>query len=340
LEEYKKIYNEVKKILSPVYLVGGSVRDVILNREPKDYDFCCPHTPDEIEGLIRQSKNKHGDNRKAYNVGKRYGTLGCKVSGHDVEITTFRTEIYTPQNRKPEVEFVQDITADLSRRDFTMNAIAYRDGRFIDPHGGKIDIMTGNIKAVGEPKKRIKEDPLRMLRCARFTSQLGFEVDQYLYGYIKKCAYKILHISKERWVQEIDKILMSDNPIAGLDILMDSGLFRFILPELSIQKDYDQNNDHHQHDLWTHTKLTVDATPREINIRWAALLHDIAKPFTAFTKRRSTHYYYHDYLGGDMVERIARHLKWPNERRTAVKKLVLEHLSVNSELREYDRSAH
>jgi len=340
VKEYEEIYKEVKSILSPVYLVGGSVRDILLDREPKDYDFCCPHTPNEIESLIRQSKNEHGDNRKAYDIGKRFGTLGCKVFGHDVEITTFRTETYSHNNRKPEVEFVQDITADLSRRDFTMNAIAYRDGRFIDPHHGRIDIMTGNIKAVGEPKKRIKEDSLRMLRCARFGSQLGFEVDQYLYGYIKKCAYKILHISKERWMQELDKILMSNNPIAGLDILMDTGLFKFILPELSIQDGYDQNNEHHQYDLWTHTKLTVDATPLDINMRWAALLHDIAKPFVAFEKKGYSHFYYHDYLGGDMVERIARHFKWSNKRREAVKTLVTEHLSVHSELREYDRMAH
>jgi len=340
VKEYNVIYREVKKILSPVYLVGGSVRDIILGREPKDYDFCCPHNPDEIEDLIKKSLNEHCDHRKSYNVGKKFGTLGCKVLGHDVEITTFRKEKYSHNNRKPEVEFVKDITADLSRRDFTINAIAYRDGRFIDPHCGRMDIISNKIKAVGEPKQRIKEDPLRMLRCARFASQLGFEVDQYLFGNISKCAYKILHISKERWMQELDKILLSDNPIPGLDILMDTGLLKFIIPELSLQKDYDQNNSHHKHDLWTHTKLTVDATPPDINMRWAALLHDIAKPFTAFTKRRSTHYYYHDYLGGDIVERIGRHLKWSNDRRMVVKDLVLNHLSVHSELRQYDISAH
>lgn len=337
---HTEIYKEVNKLVSPVYLVGGSVRDLLLGTVPKDYDFCCKHIPDEIEASITSSVNEHGDNRKSYNIGKRFGTLGVKVLGEMVEITTFRAEKYNKKSRKPEVEFVQDISADLSRRDFTMNAIAMRDGRIIDPFGGRLDILSRVIKAVGKAQSRIKEDPLRMLRCARFASQLDFEVDSYLMAQITKLSYKILHISKERWCQELDKLLMTENPSVGLDILMDSRLLNFMIPELCMQKDYDQNNEWHQHDLWTHTKLTVEATPKDIDMRWAALLHDIAKPFVRFTKKAQAHYYYHDYLGGDMVLRLAKHLRWSNKRTEAVSILVAEHLSQHSVLREYDRAAH
>jgi len=228
----------------------------------------------------------------------------------------------------------------LSRRDFTINAIAYRDGKLIDPFGGKLDIMGKMIKAVGNPHTRLKEDPLRMLRCARFVAQYGFSVDQYLQGQIKKCAYKILHISKERWVQEMDKLLMSDNPSLGLDLLMDTMVLGFMIPELAVQKDYDQNNEWHQYDLWTHTKKTIEATPKDLNLRWAALLHDIAKPFVRFEKKGYAHYYYHDYLGGDIVDKLTRHLKWSNDRREAVVEIIKRHLDPKSVLREYDRLAH
>lgn len=341
MREYEVIYNEVKKILKPVYLVGGSIRDILLGFwEPKDYDFCCPHEPDEIEEKIKKSINENGDHRRAYLTGKRFGTIGCKILGHKIEITTFRTEKYSKGNRKPQVEFVKDITADLGRRDFTINAIAYRDGKLIDPYGGKMDIMAKIIKAVGKPQERIKEDPLRMLRCARLMSELNFEVDQYLKAQIKKKAYKILHISKERWVQELDRILVSENVIKGLDFLMNTMLINFMIPELALQKDFDQNSEWHNYDLWTHTKMTVEITPSDIEIRLAALLHDIAKPFVIVEKKGKSHYYYHDYLGGEMIEKISRYLKWSNERRLKVKELVTNHLNPMCELNKYDKAAH
>ena len=171
------LLTEVEKIMAPhpVYAVGGCVRDYILGVQPKDYDFCTPATPDEIETLVKKS------GRRAYLTGKRFGTIGCKVKIGEIqdliEITTFRTETYAEANRKPEVEFVKDITADLSRRDFTINAMAIRlnKGRIhiIDPFGGREDLKNKTIKAVGNPKIRFKEDPLRILRAIRFATRYG-----------------------------------------------------------------------------------------------------------------------------------------------------------------------
>ena len=145
-------------------MVGGSVRDRLLGQEPKDYDFATPLTPDEIEAVVRA----HG--RKPYLVGKRFGTVGFKVDGHMVEVTTFRSEKYKSGSRKPEVAFVTDINADLSRRDFTINAIALLpDGSLCDPHGGTEDIRKHVVRCVGKPKDRFTEDPLRLLRMCRFT---------------------------------------------------------------------------------------------------------------------------------------------------------------------------
>jgi len=235
------IYNEVKDIIGEsLYLVGGSVRDILLDKEPKDYDFTTALLPDEIENKIK-AKNK-----RAYIIGKRFGTIGVKIADRFVEITTFRSEKYDDQSRKPEVEFVNDITADLSRRDFTINAIAWRDGKLIDPFHGQEDLTNQEIRAVGNAVTRFREDPLRLLRAIRFASQLGFIIEaNTLYALIKK-NYKILQISKERWMQELDKILLVDKPSIGLDYLAYTHLLHFMIPELALQINYDQNSPWHR----------------------------------------------------------------------------------------------
>ena len=331
------IYQTVKQIINPLYLVGGSVRDCLLNKEPKDYDFATPHLPDDIEAKVKQA------GRRAYLTGKKYGTIGFKVKEKDkyvfIEVTTFRTETYQKNNRKPEVEFINNITKDLSRRDFRFNAIAWRDGKLIDPFCGRLDILEKKIRSVGHPSHRIKEDPLRMLRCARFMAQLDFDVDDYLMSYVEKLSYKILHISKERWVQELDKLLLSNNPSKGLEFLAETRLLNFIIPELSLQVKYDQNSIYHNYDLWTHTLKVVEATPKDINLRWSALLHDIAKPFVRTDKKDRSNYIHHDYLGKEIVDKIATYLKWSNDRRKIVKGLVENHLRDDCPLREYDNKS-
>jgi len=334
-EDALKIYKATEQIIGqPLYLVGGSIRDILLNKIPKDYDFTTPLQPEEIEQKIKDVQ------RRAYLTGKRFGTIGVKVEGQLVEITTFRTEKYIPGSRKPEVAFITDINEDLSRRDFTINAIAYRDGKLVDPFKGQEDLQNHIIKAVGNAVTRFREDPLRLLRAVRFASQLGFSIELATLNALIKKNYKILQVSKERWVLELDKILLSDKPSVGLDYLAYTHLLHFMLPELSLQIDYNQNSPWHRYDLWNHTKLVVDATPKDINLRWAALLHDVAKPFVRRDKVDRSNYIKHDMLGAEIVDKYADYLRWSNERRDSVRNLVKYHMQDESPLREFDGRGH
>jgi len=334
---------EVEKIVSPVYMVGGAVRDQLLGKEPKDYDFATPLSPEEVEKAIKKA------GRRVYAIGKKFGTLGFKVKDKNgkwqyVEVTTFRHETYKSGSRKPEVSFVKDITADLSRRDFTINAIAKKGNRIIDPFGGHIDIVNKHIRCVGKATHRFKEDPLRMLRVARFASQLQFNtIDGDIIKAMKQLNYKILQVSKERWGMELDKILMTDKPSKAFDLFMQTRLMNFMIPELALQYNYEQNSKYHNLTLWGHTKKALDATPKDINLRWGILLHDIGKPFVRTDKFSEegvwikTNYIKHDMVGAEFVAKIAKYLRWSNERTETIINLVKNHLQDDSPLREYDK---
>lgn len=327
----KELIAQTEAIVSPVYLVGGSIRDLLLGRPVDDWDFTTPMIPDEVEARIKSA------GKRAYNLGKRFGTMGMTFEGVKVEITTFRSESYDGKTRKPSVQFVKKLHEDLSRRDFTINAIAYRK-RIVDPFGGRKDLKDGVIRAVGNARQRFKEDPLRLLRAARFASQLGFTVDDDTTEKASERSHSILNVSKERWMQELDKLLVSDNPCVGLDWLIDTRVMNFVIPELSLQVGYDQNSHYHNLTLWEHTKAVVRATPPNIVLRWAALLHDIAKPFVRTDREDRSNYIKHDLLGADMTERIACHLRWSNARREEVVDLVFNHLRDDCPLRKYDQA--
>lgn len=243
------IQKQVQKILGTeeVYLVGGSVRDLIMGNEPKDYDFCTPMLPEDIEAKVKAAK------RRVYKIGAKFGTIGFKVAYgsaadldlenqtmgkfspiyHYVEVTTFRSEVYTSKSRKPEVQFVPSLDEDLARRDFTMNAMVLKpDGKIYDPYGGKIHIHSKEIKTVGMAKDRITEDPLRMLRAARFAARYNFEVDPNFIGKARQLADRIYDVSVERWVQELDKLLTSEYAYNGMTELDNMGLLKRILPEI------------------------------------------------------------------------------------------------------------
>lgn len=328
------LHKYLEEIISPLYLVGGSVRDLFLGKEPNDLDFTTPHSPDDI---LEAFKGKH----KTFKEGKRFGTIAVIINGIKIEITTFRNEYYLSGSRKPEVEYVTDINADLGRRDFTINAIARRFNNVIDPYNGINDIKKRLIHVVNsQPHARFKEDPLRMLRACRFASQLDFSISTQTFRGIKTNAHKILEVSKERWVSEIDKILMSDNVFLGLGYLADTCLLNYIIPELAIQVGYDQNSKYHTHNLWNHTKLVVQNSPKDINIRWGALLHDIGKPFIREEKPGRSIYAKHEIIGEELVERLSRHLKFSNGRRQLVKEIVRNHIEdENSPIREADDKA-
>ncbi len=297
-----EVIEQVEKILSPVYMVGGSVRDQILGHDPKDFDFATPLSPDEIEQSIRNA------GRKPYCIGKKFGTIGCKVRIKDkweyVEITTFRSEKYEEGNRKPEVEFVTNLNLDLSRRDFTMNAIAIQQEEVIDKFGGIQDIKNKILKCVGNPADRFIEDPLRMLRAGRFISQLGFFPDYKIVEDIKLLNFKILEISKERWMQEMDKLLLGDHVIKGVDFLIETKLMNFMFPELSLQSD----------NMWKMTKRDIINSDYDINSKWSALLKYTGTSFAQSNK--------YNKISCEIVLKYAQYLRWSNERKKSVYNLV------------------
>ena len=305
------ILEKLEKIISPIYMVGGSVRDEILSIEPKDYDFTTPKNPDQIENAIRKV------GKKPYLIGKRFGTIGVKIDNHFVEITTFRTEKYKQGSRKPNVTFVSDITLDLSRRDFTINAIAKHKNQYIDPFNGISDIKKQIIKTVGNAEERFNEDPLRMLRAARFSSQLNFKIDEKIKYTTKKLSYKILETSKERWVMEIDKLLLSNNPSLGLDFLAETNLLNFIIPELSIQ--YKQ--DFRISTIWEKTKILVKKSENILENRWAALLKNISKSIIYPTNKKQLQYFL---LTKELVQKISIYLKWSKKRTQTIIEILEE----------------
>lgn len=265
MEKALAIQRQVIEILGTdeVYLVGGSVRDLVMGNTPKDYDFTTPMLPDDMEERVKAS------GRRVYGIGKKFGTIGFKVPvgttieakddgsvGSDypeyktvthyeyVEVTTFRSEIYTSKSRKPEVQFVPSLEEDLARRDFTMNAMVLRpDGTIYDPYGGKLHIHKKHIVTVGMPKDRIQEDPLRILRAARFAARYGFTIDANFIGKARQLSDRIFDVSVERWVQELDKLLTSDHYLQGLTELFQMGILESILPEIGSLNDLAQRKD-------------------------------------------------------------------------------------------------
>ena len=316
MEKAKLIQAEIQKIFgdAPVNLVGGSVRDIILGKEPKDWDYCTPLDPDEIEEKVRAA------GRKPYLIGKKFGTVGFKVDLLNqnpivreysrfiyVEVTTYRTEKYDGKSRKPTVEFSDDLMLDLSRRDFTINAIVLQtDAEYFDPHGGRLDILAKKIKAVGKGKDRILEDPLRMLRAARFAARLGFEVDPNLIGIMKQYAYEITRVSKERWTAEIDKLLDSEDVLSGIEVLYRTDLLKYILPELHLAFEMDNN-------------LILDVVEgineaETVDGKWAALLYPIGLPVARTKSKGEYKYTKHEVVRNELLIGISQRLKFSNER--------------------------
>ena len=268
-----------------LYLVGGAVRDLIIGSPTKDFDFATPSTPDEIEQKI------HAAGFRVYALGRKFGTLGFKYEGDLIEITTFRNENYTNGSRKPQVEFHSDIKLDLGRRDFTINAMAISSkGDLIDLFVGEDDLKNGIIKCVGDPDLRFGEDALRMLRAVRFAGQYGFSLSDITSNSIKSNFWRLLHISKERWVMEMDKILTLTDPSIELDLFKNLGLAQVVLPEILLL-DYDYHKLANQDNYWLGTKRDiVNLNPSMLDLRWAALLAQCAKPFLLSNYLQQNHH--------------------------------------------------
>ncbi|MGN6483609.1 MAG: CCA tRNA nucleotidyltransferase [Thermomicrobiales bacterium] len=317
-----------------LYLVGGIVRDVLLGRAlPNDLDFATSLPPERTKAILAAIPNAG-----IYDIGEKFGTIGIVVPGLQegdpavtVEVTTFRSEQYEPGSRHPVVAYGASIEDDLSRRDTTVNAIAVdvRDGRIIDPFYGQADLHMGLLRAVGDPDERFAEDPLRLLRVARFVSQLGFAVEAGTKAAMTRQAPALVQISRERILAELTKLLTGEYPDAGLDILLETGLFGVAMPELAaLEEDaLGPAGPNREKDLWDHTKRVVAQAPPRPIVRWAALLHDAAKPLTrSVDARGEVHFFGHERAGADLAGKLLRRLNADKVTQSHVRRLVDMHL--------------
>lgn len=314
-------------------VVGGPVRDAFLGRTSTDLDFATDATPDQILAVIAPLADAHWD------IGRAFGTIGAKVGRDTVEITTYRADSYDGLTRKPEVLFGTSLEDDLLRRDFTVNALALRVPQIVlvDPSGGVEDILTGTLRPPSTPEISFGDDPLRMMRAARFTAQLGFEVDQPTRQAMIDMAPSISRISAERVRDELSKLLLTAHPRAGLKLLVTSGIAEIVLPELpAMQLEQDE---HHRHkDVYDHS-LTVLEQAIELErsrnkqgspdlvLRLAALLHDIGKPATRqLEPGGQVSFHHHDLVGARLAVKRLRELRFDKETIDAVKRLIELHL--------------
>jgi poly(A) polymerase len=312
-------------------LVGGPVRDAFLGRVAPDVDLTTNATPDEILKVIKGHVDTH------WEIGKEFGTIGCRIGDDQIEITTYRTDKYDPESRKPEVKFGTDLKQDLLRRDFTVNAMALTlPGReFVDPFGGLRDLVDQVIKTPGKPEDSFDDDPLRMLRAARFSSQLGFEIEPQTFEAMQAMKDRLEIISAERIQSELQKLMLGANPRKGLEALVDSGLADIVLPELPALK-LETDEHHHHKDVYQHTLTVVEQAidyekdyglEPDFVLRFAALLHDIGKPATRkLEPGGAVSFYHHDVVGAKLASKRMKALRFDNDTTKAVCKLVELHL--------------
>ncbi len=310
-----------------VYLVGGTVREILRGcvENLNDFDFATPTSADETSKILRKARIR------PIPLGKDFGTIGAILEETKVDITTFRrSEEYKSRSRHPRVEFGGTIEEDLRRRDFCMNAIAMTGaGELIDPFDGAGDIEKDLISVPADPSKIFGDDPLRLLRAARFVSQLGYTVDPKVAAVARRMAFTITSVSRERWKMEMDKLLMGDDVDRGLQYLYDSNLLTFMMPELTVLEGFAQNDEYHHKDVWEHTKRALKASVRRLDVRWALLLHDIGKPYTKSIQDGRVHFYHHEVVGETIAGSIMFRLRFSNEQRKKVSTLIFNHMRPN-----------
>jgi poly(A) polymerase len=309
-----------------LYLVGGSVRDAIVagDREPAaghDIDLTTDARPDETEQLL------DGWADAMWLQGKRFGTIGALKDDRRYEITTHRAEAYVPESRKPEVAFGDSIEEDLSRRDFTVNAMALAlpGLELIDPYGGLGDLAGGRLRTPLDPETSFADDPLRMLRAARFIASLSLAPDEALVTAVRKMHDRLAIVSPERIRDELDKLLVTDTPSPGLWFAVDTGLADHFLPELPAMA-LEQDPIHRHKDVLAHTLAVVEKTSPDRLLRLAALLHDIGKPRTRAFGPQGVTFHHHEVVGARMVRDRMLALRYSNEDTDVVARLVELHL--------------
>ena len=318
-----------------LYLVGGPVRDALLGRTGNDLDFTTSARPEAIEPILRQLS------KAVWDIGRAFGTIGCAVTEPDgrklvIEVTTFRSDAYATDSRKPAVAFGDHIGGDLIRRDFTVNAMALdmAGGELLDPFGGAADLAHHVLVTPAAPELSFSDDPLRMMRAARFAAQLDFRPAPEVVAAMTAMADRIAIVSAERVRDELVKTIMAPNPRVGLNLLVSTGLAAHVLPELpALRMERDEHNRHK--DVYEHTLTvldqTIDLEPRlggpDLIARLAALLHDIGKPRTRrFEPGGKVSFHHHDVVGAKLATKRMQALRFPVEQTKAVAKLVELHL--------------
>ncbi len=313
------------------YLVGGSVRDLLLDRDPAgmDFDLTTDARPDDIEAAVR------GWADAVWTQGKRFGTIGCRKAGRDFEITTHRAEAYSPDSRKPDVTFADAIEADLSRRDFTVNAMALLvppssddddQPELIDPFDGALDLAAKRLRTPLSPEESFTDDPLRMLRAARFLAGYGLVPDDDLVAAVRRLHDRLEIVSPERIRMELDKLVVVPRCGPGLWFLVDTGLAAEFLPELPGLA-LEQDPIHHHKDVLAHTIAVVENTRPERIVRLAALFHDIGKPKTrSFGPRGKVTFHHHEVVGARMTRDRMQRLRYATDDIEKVSRLVELHL--------------
>ncbi|MGH9273318.1 MAG: CCA tRNA nucleotidyltransferase [Acidimicrobiales bacterium] len=310
-----------------IYLVGGIVRDLVLGRpRTGDIDLTTDARPEVTAELVR------GWADAVWDQGARFGTVGVKQGHLTFEITTHRAEAYVPESRKPQVAFADDIEADLSRRDFTVNAMALlvtgAEGEapeLIDPFGGVSDLASGVLRTPLAPEVSFSDDPLRMLRAARFLAGYGLTPEPDLVAAVGEMVSRLDIVSAERVRDELCKLLVVDDPSPGLWFLVDSGIADIILPELPAMR-VEQDPIHRHKDVLAHTIAVVAKTRPTLIVRMAALLHDVGKPKTRSIGPKGVSFHHHEVVGARMARDRLRALRFPNDDVDAISQLVYLHL--------------
>ena len=298
-----------------LYIVGGSVRDMLLNRKIMDYDFATSATPAEMQALFS----------RVIPTGIKHGTVTIYEKKHHYEITTYRTEgAYTDKRHPDSVQFIRSLPKDLARRDFTINAIALHPltQKIYDPYQGQKDLQAKCIRSVGSPQDRFAEDALRMLRGIRLAAALNFSLHDAVYTAIQKHASDITSVAPERTAQELEKIMSAQKPSIGWKFLKETTLLRFIIPEL--EEDEKKSN---IPKVFPHLLQACDCVPQSnTDLRWAALLHDVAKPRCALFTENGWHFHGHDKESAKIAITILRRLRMSNVRIKTVAHLIRHHM--------------
>ena len=301
------------------YAVGGCVRDALLGITPHDYDLCTAATPEQTQAVFASEK--------LVLAGVKHGTVGIITDGGVVETTTFRTEGSYTDSRHPDwVEFVDQVEADLARRDFTVNAMAWSPTRGLaDPFGGQADLEAKVLRAVGDPETRFREDALRILRGVRFAVRFGLTVEPKTLAAMFRLAPLMEKLARERVFEELCKLLPL---VTAADLIRFAPVLSAVIPELALMVGFDQHSPHHAYDIYTHTAHVVENTPGDLPLRWAALLHDTGKVPT-FTQDETGrgHFYGHAKESATIADTVLRRLKAPTELRERVTQLIDLHMT-------------